>query len=178
MSVFPTCELLTRMWRFCVFFWRWGYLHCKKIDKCIQLSYQLLLLTSHSGNGLLSITNKKLLLMIFKIFVWKQCTTTAVALNFLLHFCIETLPLFLYSGWRCFFFKTKVSLLSQNIKRYLWRPRIKFCQICYIFCHSLTLLFAFLSFFGRVLLFCQDSQVTVFETFCCLTFCFPSIFQF
>lgn len=35
----------------------------------IQLSYQLLLLTSHSGNRLLSITNKKLFLMTFQDFM-------------------------------------------------------------------------------------------------------------
>lgn len=86
-----TCELLTRMWRFYVCFWRWGYLHCRNTDKYTQLSYQLLLLTSCSGNRLLSITNKKLLLWYFKfhvktvqkqlslhstfltIFAWKHC---------------------------------------------------------------------------------------------------------
>lgn len=33
------------------------------------------------------------------------------------------------------------------------------------------------SFFGGVLLSCLGNQVTVFEAFCYLTFCFPSIFQ-
>lgn len=52
------------------------------------LTYQLLLLTSHSGNRLLSIINKKLPLIIFWILVWKQvvhnyCCCTQLSLAFL-----------------------------------------------------------------------------------------------
>lgn len=172
MNFWPECE-----GSICDCFWRWGYLHCRSTDKCIPVVFQLLLLTSHSGNRLLSITNKKLFLMTLRFHVKTDCKQILWHSTFFKIFWLKRC-LFSWcciqagSAFSCFLSFPLVSGY-QNIP---FVDTMKFWQI-YILALFLCSCLVPSPFFAVVFLFCLANRMAIFDASHCLTFYFPSIFH-
>lgn len=177
MNFWPECE-----GSICVCFWRWDYLHCRSTDKCIPVVFQLLLLTSHSGNRLLSITNKKLFQMTLRFHVKTDCKQilwhSTFFKIFLLKWCLFSwCCIQAGSAFSCLFFFLKQFSSRLRVSKYTFcRHRMKFWQI-YILALFLCSCLVSSPFFGVVFLFCLANRMAIFEASLCLTFYFPSTFN-